>query len=903
VFELVIINANLLKMGGELYKYIFLLISTLLLGKTTQLTDVTLQLKWKHQFQFAGYYMAKEKGFYKDVGLHVKVLEFHNGINIVDTVVHNKATYGVGYPSVVLDKANGAKIILLSAINQLSPYVLLSKKSSNIHSISDFKNKRIMIDSEAISTASFVAMLNSHHIKLSDMILQPPVFSIDPFVKGQTDIITAYLSNELYDLEQRGVAFRVWNPAYYGFDFYDDILFTSTQELQKHPKRVEAFKRASLKGWAYAYDHIEETIDVILQKYNTQHKTREALLFEAKALKKLAYYNGAKLGEITKEKIKRIVDVYNLLGFVHYDSNIDNFIYTSQHSSLFTKAQKKYLRKKGAIKVCMRVHNLPYTDQDAKNRYIGMNADYFHLLEKKFKLNFSFIKTQSYEQSLSFVASGRCDVLPLSVHAEDTSYFNFTSPYFKIPLVVATNTNALCINDFTKFAGIRLAIKKDCFYKKSLQKAYPKIIFIEVDNVKDGLTLVKNNRVYGYIGTLVGVSYTIQNFFMGELKVSGELNKKLELGMAINKKELDLLYILQKAVLNVENYEVQKIVNDWISVEYTKEMDYSLLFKVFVALVSVILIIWYLYRKEKKLKNELEVKNIVFHTIVNAIETPLIYKNKEGVFLSVNQSFAANLLGLEVGDVVGKKLDDLDTALLANEIAFYKEQDRKLYESKQNQTYETKIQLKTTQEVRDFKIQKTLLYAYDNEIIGYVGFMYDITDMKDREEKLEYIASIDPMTKLYNRRYFTQMSETILKIAKREAKPLSVIMLDIDDFKQVNDTYGHKIGDDVIIKIAQTLQNIGRKSDVVCRFGGEEFILLLPYTQREGASIIAEKIRADIQMLSICVDDTKVIHVSVSVGVSSVDVTHQKVLDFAIKQADDALYKAKKEGKNRVEIL
>lgn len=885
-----------------MYKFIFLLISTLLFATTTQLSNVTLQLKWKHQFQFAGYYMAKEKGFYKDAGLHVDINEFNNGINIVDTVIKHKATYGVGYPSVILKKANGANIILISAINQLSPHILLTKKSSNINSISDFKNKRLMIDSEAVSTASFIAMLKSNHLQLKDMTLQKPVFSLKPFIDGKTDIITAYISNEPYQLKQKGIEFNIYNPAKYGFDFYDDILFTSTQELKQHPKRVEAFKQASLKGWRYAYSHIDETVDVILKKYNTQHKTRDALLYEAQELKKLAYYNNAKLGDISKNKIERIVDVYNILGLVNFKNNIDDFIYQSRKTSILSSKQKSYLKKLGNIKVCVNTAKLPYEDIDSNGNYIGMNADYFNLLKKKFHTKFSFVETQNYKQSISFIKNGECDLLPLSNYSQDKKYLNFTSSYFKIPLVLATNNNAIFIDDFTKLSGKKITILKDDFYKNFLTTRYPKIKFIEVNNVKDGLKLIKSGRVYGYIGTLIDVSYNIQKSFLGELKISGELDKKLDLSIAVNKNNPQLFHIIQKLVTNVEDYEIQKIFNDWISVEYTKEIDYTLFFEAFGCVFIIILSILFLYKNERKLKNELEVKNIVFNTIINTIENPIIYKNRAGTFVSVNKAFAKNLLGVQVEDIVGKKLDDLHHILSKDEISFYKEQDKKLYKSKQNQTYETKIKLITTNKLRNFKIQKNLLYSNTGKIIGYVGFMYDITDMKNREKELEYIASIDPMTKLYNRRYFTQMSETILKIAKRERKPISIIMLDIDDFKKVNDTYGHKIGDDVIISIAKTLQNVGRKSDVVCRWGGEEFILLLPHTSISGAVTIAQKIRKDIKNINIIINDNKTIHVSVSIGVSSVDVQNQKVLDPALKQADDALYRAKEKGKDRVEL-
>ena len=242
-------HSELLKKGSSLFRFLLLLFSIVLIAQSSDLEHIKLQLKWKNQFQFAGYYMAKEKGFYKDVGLDVDIIEYSNGIDIVKTVEKPKdgGVYGVGYPNIILHKANGASIKLINAIYQLSPHILLSLKSSKINSIEEFKNKRIMISKEAVESISFMAMLTSHHLNLKDLKQIEPSFNINSLVDKETDLITSYISNEPYILKKRGIAFNIWNPSDYGFDFYDDILFTSTNELYLHPKRVEAFKKASLK--------------------------------------------------------------------------------------------------------------------------------------------------------------------------------------------------------------------------------------------------------------------------------------------------------------------------------------------------------------------------------------------------------------------------------------------------------------------------------------------------------------------------------------------------------------------------------------------------------------------------------------------------------------------------------
>jgi diguanylate cyclase (GGDEF)-like protein len=129
---------------------------------------------------------------------------------------------------------------------------------------------------------------------------------------------------------------------------------------------------------------------------------------------------------------------------------------------------------------------------------------------------------------------------------------------------------------------------------------------------------------------------------------------------------------------------------------------------------------------------------------------------------------------------------------------------------------------------------------------------------------------------------------------------LSVIMMDIDSFKHVNDTYGHTVGDDVLVKLALKLKEISRESDVVCRFGGEEFIILLPVTDVEGAMILAEKIREECSLLRIVSDKGEVFFFTLSLGVSQVDYEHDVDIKIAINKADKALYNAKNSGKNQV---
>jgi diguanylate cyclase (GGDEF)-like protein len=184
-------------------------------------------------------------------------------------------------------------------------------------------------------------------------------------------------------------------------------------------------------------------------------------------------------------------------------------------------------------------------------------------------------------------------------------------------------------------------------------------------------------------------------------------------------------------------------------------------------------------------------------------------------------------------------------------------------------------------------------------IVLLFGVKLLIGRLADSRNELERQALTDPMTKLYNRRYLSEITQHMLGLMRRSSSKLTVIMLDIDKFKNVNDTYGHQVGDEVIIKLAQTLQEHTRKSDVICRLGGEEFLVLLPETDIEGAMLKAETFRTEVEKLRMTLADEVELTFTISLGVSEVWIDEEN-FDAAMSRADAALYEAKESGRNKV---
>ena len=169
-------------------------------------------------------------------------------------------------------------------------------------------------------------------------------------------------------------------------------------------------------------------------------------------------------------------------------------------------------------------------------------------------------------------------------------------------------------------------------------------------------------------------------------------------------------------------------------------------------------------------------------------------------------------------------------------------------------------------------------------------------------DKLKEISSRDPLTHAYNRRYFSECSAKILSLSKRSNHSICLCMIDIDKFKNINDNYGHSVGDEVIILLANKLEGYVRSSDIVSRFGGEEFAVLLYNASLDDARNIAEKIRMNVGELELDTSKGK-LEFTISIGVSKYyENKDLNNIENTLKRADDALYLAKKNGRNQVAI-
>lgn len=303
-----VMHRAILKFSGICLINGFLLLSSIgaSQARDISLEKVTLQLRWMPQFQFAGYFMAKEKGFYRDEGIDVSIIPGNgNRTQIMEEVLSGRADFGIGNSGLVLASMKSQPITVVADIFQRSASVMIVRPGLE-KSIADLSNRNLALRSLE-DNPELYAVFNSFGIEPSSLPkLSTATYGFDEFITGKADAINAYLSNEPYLLQKEGIDFRLIDPEKYGIDFYGDALFARSSYVKNHTELVKRFVRASLKGWIYALEHEEEAI-LYIQSNTSSKKTFDHLKYEAKVIKDLIMPDYIPLGNINKERWKKLL--------------------------------------------------------------------------------------------------------------------------------------------------------------------------------------------------------------------------------------------------------------------------------------------------------------------------------------------------------------------------------------------------------------------------------------------------------------------------------------------------------------------------------------------------------------------------------------------------------------------
>jgi diguanylate cyclase (GGDEF)-like protein len=291
-----------------------------------QILDVRIQLKWFHQFQFAGYYAAVEKGYFRDAGLNVTLVEGGPHLNPTQRVLAGEAELGIGSSGLLVTRSRGEPVVAVAAIFQHSPYILIVRDDPGIHGLADLEGRTIMVQPYSEELEAYL-----HHEGVDpDRIRKVPHTGspLDIF-EGEIVGMTAYTTTEPFVLDRHGRSYRVFDPKVAGIDFYGDTLYTTEAFAARHQDRIIALRDALIKGWRYAMRHQDELVELIKSEYGSED-SREMLHFQARDIRRLLIPDLIEIGYMSPERWRDIADRFRAAGLLESEVDIEAFIFAPE---------------------------------------------------------------------------------------------------------------------------------------------------------------------------------------------------------------------------------------------------------------------------------------------------------------------------------------------------------------------------------------------------------------------------------------------------------------------------------------------------------------------------------------------------------------------------------------------
>ncbi|WP_024787377.1 MULTISPECIES: diguanylate cyclase [unclassified Lebetimonas] len=564
--------------------------------------NITLDLKWKNAFQFAGFYMAKEKGFYKKYDLNVTFKELSDN-NPISDVLNNKAQFGIANSSLIYYKLKGKHVVALMPVFENTPIAIVST-DPKVKTLKDLKRKIIHTPKMAFYNIAIIGMLKKAGIDFKKIKITNKIFSETDLKKKGVYII--YITDQLYWLEKNKIPYKLFSPLNEGIDAYGDVLFTSESYLKNNPKTVKNFVKATKKGWEYTKTHIDETVKTILRKYNTQH-------FTYKKLKNEAYKTIPFLSEnylFNRDKINQLKLLYQLIFNIKNDFDFFDFVY----SPYITEKTEKTFIENNLIH-CISTSTWPPFNFLQNNELTGISIDFWKNISNKIYLKKFCEIAPDFTTELNKVKNKEADVIPNTTDTpERKKYAIFTKAYVSYPIVIATKNNVNVILNMEDLYNKKIAVGKNYTAYELIKKYYPKIKIVPVKDSEEGLKLLEKGEIFGVIDIFPTLAYYISKHKYLNISIKGITPFSFPLKFMIRNDYNTLKNILNKVINDIPAKEKVNILNKYVSVNIYEGIPYEkvkkryLIGAVIIASLSLILVLLViLFFKIKKIKNKLEI--------------------------------------------------------------------------------------------------------------------------------------------------------------------------------------------------------------------------------------------------------------------------------------------------------
>jgi len=275
-----------------------------------------------------------------------------------------------------------------------------------------------------------------------------------------------------------------------------------------------------------------------------------------------------------------------------------------------TSEEKNYLATKKEIKMSVLPNTMPFEQIDKDGEHSGVAEDIIKLISEKINKPIVLVPTKNWSESLENIKNRKADILPVAINTLDhQKYVNFTKPYIKEALVIATKEDKFFIKNISELSNRKIGVINTYRFTKTIKKRNPDIKIIDVKNIKDGLERVQSGELFGYVDALHLIAFTIQKEGMFDLKIAGKFDFEMKISIASRNDEPLLNSIMQKALEDIGEEQIQSIIGKWISIKVEQSFDYRKLIYISLFFLTILIILTFKNRSIRKLNNEIVSRN------------------------------------------------------------------------------------------------------------------------------------------------------------------------------------------------------------------------------------------------------------------------------------------------------
>ena len=585
-----------------------------------------------------------------------------------------------------------------------------------------------------------------------------------------------------------------------------------------------------------------------------------------------------------------------------------------------TEQEQVFLSQHPVLTLAVDPDWYPYERLDKEGRYEGIAHDLLQLIAQRSSLKLEIVPTSSWTESIALAREGKVDGLAFLNRTEEReSYLTFTEPYFTDPNVIITRTEHPYVANPALLANERVALPLGTSVSERLRREYPNLEQLLVESEEETLFLVERYKADLTVRSLTMAAYVIKEGGHFNLKIAGQFPGYDNLFRIGLQKDLPLLVsILNKGIATLTPMDVQNAVNNHISIKVQRGFDYRLfiMLGLFFVVILLSVIIWLgvvrslnrkLSRQKEaltRLSRRLARSEQLHRSILRASPDAIILSDQDGTIRMASR-VAHALVGLDEG----AKLEGrhLQSFIHPSSIEVLQTNIKRLYAGEKLGVNEY-LGLRPDGSTFAMETSSELLMSPDKRTIQLIIVVRDVSERRQLEQELvqkgqdlqhlnEVLRSsslTDSLTGLYNRRYFDEAFAKAYEEARHGETSLALLIIDLDRFKLVNDTFGHAAGDSVLVRIARAIQEKAGPETLLARWGGEEFVLLSKGMSREQVVQYAQQLRVHLADLA----HEQVGQITVSIGVATYQGSEN--VHELFKRADDALYQAKQAGRNCV---